>query len=602
MNHTKNTPLKNYFLLGDLHSAALLSKDGAIDWLCWPHFDSPSVFARLLDPTGGCFSLLMDDWQSKAAYRERTAMVDTEFSRSGESFKLTDFMVPQMQESNSDDVMHLLIRNFSAATNEIRVRAFCDLKPDFARQDPEVVRQGRRVEIKFGHQVINLHIPENTDVTIEKSRITIAFSLLPNENKQLALEFRGEQSQHYEGQDFERGVERYWHQWVENGQYEGSFKAGLIRSAITLKLMQFYVTGALIAAPTCSLPECFGGQRNWDYRYTWVRDATMSLYALQLLGHVEEATRFFQFIEKVTKESDSDDVHIKLMYTIDGLQPPKETILSHLVGYRESGPVRLGNSARHQFQLDVYGSTIDAYYFMYKKGILPSPPSKTLMLHLAQRIEELWMTKDSGIWEFRNKNHRFTYSRVMAWVGIDRLLMMCRELGFSEEQISHYEMLKQEIHEWIWANCYDEKRKIFRQHPHSEFSDATTFMFVMLRFLKKSDPLTKTIIQNTAKSLLQDGVYVYRYRNDDGFKDKEGAFLLCSYWYITALAAVGEVKKAEAAFKKLDDSLSESGLIAEEIDPHTGEYLGNFPQAFSHIGYIMAARRIEKMKKGKKSV
>lgn len=598
MKCINESPLKNYFLLGDLHSAALLNCSGSVDWLCWPHFDSPSVFARILDPEGGSFFIDMPDWRTRAKYRKDTAIVDTVFRRGTHSFRLTDFMVPQMQE---EEVMHLLVRKFRDATERIEITVVCDLKPDYARQKPKLRKAGDKIIISFLDQHVVLHFPKQTRVKIEQEKIYINFFLLPGEEKQMVLEGCKTTKHAYLGEDFEKGVQRYWKQWVKRGHYGLSFRSGLIRSAITLKLMQFYPSGALIAAPTTSLPEELGGDRNWDYRYTWVRDATMTLYALQLLGHREEAIRFFHFIEKVTQKSDTKDVHIKLMYSIGGSMPPDETKLSHLRGYKDSRPVRLGNHALNQFQLDTYGAVLDAYFYMHKKGILPTPPSKVLMTHLVKRIEELWQTGDSGIWEFRSQSHRFTYSRVMGWVGVDRFLMMHKELGLTQKELKHYRQLKKKIGDWIWKNCFDRKRKVFKQHPSSPHLDASAFMFVLLRFLDKRDRLTKEIINNTAKELVHGNIFVYRYINDDGFSPNEGAFILCCYWYVAALAAVGKVSKAEKIFTKFNKLLSENNLIAEEIDPATGEYLGNFPQAFSHIGYIMAAHYIEKMKrKGKR--
>lgn len=595
MGEEQFIPLKDYFLLGDLHSAALLSNRGSVDWLCWPHFDSPSVFARILSTKGGRFSVQMDDWSSKASYRKNTAIVDTVFSKKRKSFKVTDFMVPQTDDEK--EVMHLLVRKFSSATHHMSIRLLFDPQPDYGRDLGRMKRTKTKLMIPIEGQLMVLHMPKNTRIQVQEDKGILTFTLSPGEVKKFVLEYSKKDSHAYAGEEFEKWVERYWKKWVKNGNYSRYRRERVVRSAITLKLMQFYPTGALIAAPTTSLPETIGGVRNWDYRYTWVRDATFILYGLQLVGHTEEAMKFFRYIERVTRAHDAKDIHLKLFYTIGGDLPPNEKELKHLEGYMNSKPVRIGNGAKDQWQFDMYGTVIDSYYFMSRKGILPTPPSKALMQHLADRIEESWQETDSGIWEIRGKEHRYTYSRVMGWVGIDRLLYMRNELGLSDARVEHYTALRAKIHDWIWKHCFDEKKKIFKQFPRGQGQDATTFLFVLLGFLDKKDPLTKTIIENAAKELVEGDCMVYRYKNKDGIAGQEGAFILCIFWYISALAAVGEVKKAERVFKKLEKCMAENGLLAEELDPRKCQYLGNFPQAFSHIGYIMAVHYIEYAKK-----
>ena len=361
--------------------------------------------------------------------------------------------------------------------------------------------------------------------------------------------------------------------------------------------MQFYKTGALIAAPTTSLPESIKGNRNWDYRYVWIRDATFTLYALYVLGYTDEAKRFFRFIEGISKKFSRSKFDLNLIYTVDGKKTPKEKSLKYLEGYRNSKPVRIGNDAADQFQLDVYGSMIDAYYFMMNKGFKLSNRKKKIIMHLVDKIEKKWKDKDSGIWEFRENIENYTYSKVSAWVGVNRVLRISDQLKISEERKKELKKLEQEIKDWIWQNCYKIKSNKLVRYPKSKHQDSTNFLFVLLQFLDKHDPITKKIIQKTRKELVQKEVFIYRYKEDDEFKGKEGAFVLCTFWMISALAIIGEVKEAEKLFKKFEGYIAKNNLLSEEIDPKTGMYLGNYPQAFSHQGYIMSAYYIDKYKK-----
>ena len=365
--------------------------------------------------------------------------------------------------------------------------------------------------------------------------------------------------------------------------------------------MQFYQTGAIVAAPTTSLPEHIGGERNWDYRYSWIRDATLTLYALYVLGYKEEAIKYFDFIEKTEKvEGKNKSIDLHLMHTIWGGHVPREKKIKRLSGYQNSKPVRVGNAASKQFQLDMYGALIDAHYFSFRQGIKITSSSKRTILQLAEKIVGSWKKKDSGIWEVRSKEEHFTYSKVMCWVGLNRVLQLAPQLKLGESQKKRYQKIEQEIKEWIWDNCYDAKKQIFRQHPNTNQQDASTLSFLLLHFLDKSDPRTKKVISNTYNALKYKDVFVYRYRAKDGIAGSEGAFLLCTFWLIAAWAALGETKKAKSAFDKFGKCINEFGLLPEEMKPNTGQYLGNYPQALSHIGYILSAYYLQRYSKKKK--
>jgi GH15 family glucan-1,4-alpha-glucosidase len=360
--------------------------------------------------------------------------------------------------------------------------------------------------------------------------------------------------------------------------------------------MQYYPTGAIVAAPTTSLPESIGGERNWDYRYVWVRDATFTLYALYVLGYTEEAVKFFQFIQSIVKKESKKDFDLQLMYNIEGKPAPEEVSLNYLAGYRDSSPVRVGNGAAKQFQLDVYGSLIDAYYFVSQRGVKIDQENKKVILNLLEKIRQRWSEKDNGIWEVRSGLQDYTYSKVMSWVGADRAYRLSSKLKMSKSEKDYCRNLSNQIETWVWENCYSSREKKLYQYPGSLLQDSTNLLFILLQFLDRHENITKEVILNTAKELQEKEIFVYRYLGKDGLFGKEGAFVLCTFWLISALAMVGEVEKAEKLFDKFSFIFNEQSLLAEETDPETGDFLGNYPQAFSHIGLIMSLYYLHKYK------
>lgn len=595
------TPIRDYLMIGDLHTAALVGKDGSIDWMCLPYFDSPSVFARMLDDEkGGTFGLQMDGYTSTAHYLPYTAIVELNFDGTDSAFRIRDFMLPRPTE---EVVPHYLIRTFTGTRGTTHIKLLFDPRPNYAHQRSIIAQKGNLCSVRIDERTIWLHLPKGAKVSPrpEKHGIDIEFELKEGETKQVALEYAVESRLQLAHRDLEQETTNFWREWITEGNFNFS-REHLVRSAITLKLMQFYPTGGLIAAPTTSLPEELGGIRNWDYRYVWLRDATFTLYAFYVLGFTKEAVKFFGFIERIAEdakhcEGDVCDIDLSIMYTIWGQPLQGETVLTHLSGYQGSNPVRIGNGASDQFQLDAFGSLIDAYYFMSKRGLKISQEGKEVIQMLVRGIAANWQRADSGIWEVRGGDHHFTYSKMMAWLGVERALRLADTLNITNAQRANWEKLKMEIENWIWENCFDEERGTFVQFPGTKALDATNFMFVLLFFMSRHDPRAKKMIEATEKELTKNNLYVYRYLNDDGLEGGEGAFVFCMFWRIAALAAVGEVEKADALLKEIEAFMPESGLIAEEIDPKTKEYLGNTPQAFSHIGYIMSAYYIHRYRK-----
>jgi len=588
-------PLRDYFLIGDLHTAALVSSDASIDWLCLPSFDSPSVFAGLLDEKrGGAFMILADEYVTHGSYLPDIPIVETVFEGKKSSFSVRDFMVPRPTE---EVIAHLLVRKVTGLRGATTVRFSFAPRMRYARQKVLLRKSDvRLLRARIGERSLWLHLPLGARVRRTNNGTSAEMSVDVQEGESVAviLEYSMESRLRFQDRDLEAETVAYWREWLALGTFPTEGRELLVRSAITLKLLQFFPSGGIIAAPTTSLPETIGGERNWDYRYVWIRDASFVLTALSLSGYTGEAHKFFRFIEEIAEgtrecEGDACDTQVPVMYTVWGQRVPREEELRYLNGYEGSRPVRIGNGAADQVQLDIFGSLIDAYYTLWKTGMVLSKKRRNVLLFLTRKIQHLWKSEENGIWEIRGGRRHFTYGKVMCWVGVDRAVKMAEILGVSDEQRKAWEALREEIHEWIWEHCFDSDRGTFRQHPDTDAHDATNFLFPLVGFLDPRDPRAATMIEATRKELTVNGVFVYRYRTEDGLSGGEGAFLLCSFWMIAALASVGREREAKALLRKLERCVAPSGLMSEEIDPATGMYLGNFPQAFSHVGYIMAA-------------
>lgn len=579
-------PIKDYYLTGDLHSAALVSKKCSLDWLCFPNFDSPSIFGTLLDKDGGTFKLEMPDYTIESNYVENTGIAEFRFKNQKEEFLVHDFMVPQeVDECNN----HYFVRKLIGVKGRNKIKILYDPKPDYARKNPDFQLKGSTIQFKVEENTLMLHLPKHTQIDRNEMAYELTIDLEADDEVNLILEYiiKNHHSS-YKGQDLEKSTRTFWEDWVAKGRFFDFHKDQLIRSLITLKMMLFYPTGAIVAAPTTSLPEEIGGIRNWDYRYVWVRDATFTLYAFHIADYTEEAKSFFGFVQNIALRHKKENFDINTVYTIWGDRAPTEVELG-MKGYKNSSPVRIGNNATNQLQLDVYGTLIDAHYFMTKNQKDNIIVDKRSVMSLVEKIKMKWKDVDSGIWEVRGHQYHYTYSKVMCWVGIDRALRMKDDLGLTKEETDDLKELRSEIYNWIWENCYDSKRENLMQYAGGENVDATNFMFVLLQFLDRNDDLTTKILENTYKELNKNKIFIFRYRTDDGLKGEDSAFILCIYWYISALAILNKIDKASSFFDSFEKYLSETGLISEQIDADSGEFLGNYPQAFSHLGLVMSA-------------
>lgn len=588
--------IKNYLIIGDLHSAALVGKNASIDWLCWPTFDSPSIFARILGENAGRFNVYTPGYTIFSEYEENTAILKFHFQKEEFRFSLHDFMLPQPVTECEE---YLLLRRIKGLQGTDEVRFFFDPRPNFAQDEPTIKHEEGVLRLRLDEDVINLYLPPGTRVNKKDGLYELGVQISEGEEKALILEYNKHNVLHtYDAGELEEKTRGFWQKWVSTGNFINYCREELVRSAITLKLMQFYPTGAIIAAPTTSLPEEVAGSRNWDYRYVWIRDATFTLYSLYILGCREEAARFFKFIEDIMKKSESDQLH--LLYDIWGNKVQPEKALEHLPGYKNSRPVRVGNSATEQFQTDVYGALIDAHYFASRRGLEKHLIKKEVILGLARKIQQLWRQDDHGIWEVRQDRRRYTYTKVMSWVGINRVLRLKDVLGLKKNEIVEFEKLESEIKGWIWQNCYDEERGVLKQHPETPGQDATNFLFILLQFLDKHDSRTRKIVENTCRELCHRDIFVYRYLTPDGLEGKEGAFLLCTFWLVSAFAVLEDIDRAIELFQKARERMDTSGPLPEEMDAGTAEYLGNYPQAFSHMGFIMAAYYLDRYSKKRK--
>lgn len=573
----------------------MVSRTGSIDWLCFPYFDSPSVFGKLLDDDAGSFSLDMSGYEIASTYLENTAMVEFTLSGESSSFTMIDFMVP---EDNMEETNQFLVRKITGTTGTSKV-TFCFRPRPHYSLGAASVKRNRNVTLETitDNGRVILHLPEDSEIKTSDDQYVITITVAAGDSKQLLLEYLPAGVTTVNTKDLESRTKSFWQNWVSKGTYVSFCQANLIRSAITLKLLQFYPTGAIIASPTTSLPEEIGGVRNWDYRYVWIRDATYTLYAFYALGYYEEAERFFDYIQSITEKCLKNNFNISVMYTIWGESVPVEEELNHLTGFASSRPVRTGNAAAQQFQLDVYGALIDAIYFTSKNTNIAEPiriKRHRLVMRLVHKIDEIWQHPDSGIWEARTDPKHYTYSKVMAWVGANRATRLQSELEIDGSDLLFCQKLESTIYAWIKNHCFQASTGNYSQHPDTLASDATNLLFVLLQFLDKHDPLTSKIINKTMDELNFENVFVYRYLASDGLPGTEGAFLLCSFWLIAALAIMEDVKKARGLFEQLENFIDPSGLLPEEMDPRSKEYLGNYPQAFSHLGYIMAAHYIHK--------
>jgi len=584
-------PIEEHGIVGDLRTVALVGTDGTVDWYCPSRFDAPSLFGALLDAKkGGHFSLWSrGSGRPKQLYLPDTNILLTRFQGAEAVGEVIDFMVPET--SSTRRARDLLVRQARAVRGRATFELACHPAFDYGRA-PHTVRLvdgvGAVFESSMGRCVLRTEVP----LKIEESGVAATFTLEEGQGVDIELEWNGEVRPLAEGETEElfTRTSEFWQSWVSQSRYRGRWREMVQRSALVLKLLVYHPTGALVAAPTTSLPEQLGGGRNWDYRYSWLRDAAFTVYALMTLGFLEEAASFMEWVqarcESATKERD-----VMIMYTVDGGEDLTETVLDHLDGYQGSKPVRIGNNAVGQRQLDVYGELMDSVY-LYNREV---PISYDLWTGLCKRLDWLaghWQEPDEGVWEIRGPRQRFTYSALMTWVAYDRAGRLARDRGLPAP-VERWRKLAASAHRFVQESCWDPELRSYVMHPGSKLLDASVLVMPLVKFAGPTDPRFLSTLDRITTELNSDSL-VYRYASTghDGIAEGEGTFNLCSFWYVEALTRAGRVKEARMIFEKMLTYANHLGLYAEQIGA-AGEALGNFPQAFTHLALISAAVNLD---------
>ena len=597
-------PIENYGIIGDLRSVALVGVDGSIDWLCLPRFDSPSVFAAVLDDEkGGRFKVapIGDGLSHKQFYWPDTNVLVSRFFTPDGVGEVVDYM-PIAGASANGHGQHQLIRRVRVTRGAMTFRMECLPAFDYARQEHEtkITPDGAcfySPQLSLGLATeVPLQQHENAavvDFTLKEDE-TAVFVLRPIEPGATCGLFI---SKAQEQELFLRTVE-YWRRWLSKCTYTGRWREMVHRSALALKLLTFEPTGAIVAAPTCSLPEGIGGERNWDYRYTWIRDAAFTLYGLLRIGFTEEAEAFTRWLEMRCEEANPDG-SLQLMYGIDGRKDLAEETLDHLVGYRGSQPVRIGNGAYDQLQLDIYGELMDAVYLYNKYGTPISYDLWTKLHKLIDWVCDNWHRKDEGIWEVRSGRGHSVYSKLMCWVALDRALRLADKRSFPADR-ERWLKIRDEIYKDIMEKGWSPERKAFVQTYGSDTLDASNLIMPLVFFLSPKDPRMLSTLDAIDRSPRDGGLVsnslVYRYdveKTADGLIGEEGTFSLCTFWLVEALTRAGRVEEARLIFEQMLSYANHLGLYAEEVGP-SGEALGNFPQAFTHLTLISAAFNLDR--------
>lgn len=588
--------LDHYGVIGDLHSAALVSRDASVDFFCAPRFDSPAVFAALLDEEkGGHWRIApAGTWTSEQRYLAGTNVMETIFRVAGEGLvAVTDFMAVGPRRAGRCR----LYRRVFAVRGAARLDVVFQPRFDFGVIRTHLYqRRHGLLATDRDNDALALSGPEGLPWTIEDGTARATLELEEGRDAWFVLAFDEDEVQpvdSHQPHDALEATTRWWDDWSSKLVYEGPYRRQVERSALALKLCCYEPSGAIVAAVTTSLPESPVGGRTWDYRFSWLRDSAFVLYALDELGAVEEAGAFFNFLRRVCRRVDA--AHLQIMYGLQGERDLPERILGHLAGYRGIGPVRTGNGAAGQFQMDVYGEVIDAVYIWARRHEVPEGLWQAVHT-LVSWIAAHWREPDYSIWEPRHQPRHHTFSKVMAWVALDRAARMAKKRGAMEDHDA-WCAEADAVHADVLANAWDEERRTFVQVYGQPQLDAALLIIPKVRFLPRHDPRVKSTLAAIQKELgTQVEELVYRYRSPDGLEGDEGAFTICCFWVVQNLALTGELEKAERLFKNLLRRAEPLGLLAEEIDPATGEQLGNYPQGLSHAALINTAIILEKVR------
>ncbi|HEV7298519.1 MAG TPA: glycoside hydrolase family 15 protein [Tepidisphaeraceae bacterium] len=602
--------IEDYGLIGNMHTAALVGRNGSIDWLCMPHFDSPSVFAAILDDAkGGYFKVapVIEQYTRKQVYWPETNVLITRFLSDEGVIELVDYMPVGLKRGEPG--FRQLVRRVEMIRGAGQVKLECIPAFNYAR-DPHTTELHSTGAI-FRSKSLDLELTTSIPLDLKQDRGGVEAIVKLSQGDRATFVLRPLDPESQGGRVIEPDLEQrlldstieYWRKWISRCKYSGRWRETVHRSALMLKLLTFEPTGAIIASPTCSLPEAIPGSRNWDYRYTWIRDASFSLYALLRLGYTEEAAAFMGWLEKRCHERHPDG-GLQIMYGLHGEQKLTEETLDHLDGYRGAKPVRIGNGAYGQLQLDIYGELMDSVYLYNKYG---SPISYDLWVELSQLVDWVcknWNRPDEGIWETRGGKQHFVYSKLMCWVAVDRGLRLAEKRSLPADRAT-WTRVRDEIYLDIMKRGWSNERQAFVQHYGSNQLDASTLIMPLVFFMTPDDPRMLKTLDAICREPQQDGLLsdslVYRYnvgQFDDGLPGEEGTFNMCTFWLVEALTRAGRTDKARLAqarliFEKMLGYANHLGLYAEETGLH-GEALGNYPQAFTHLALISAAYNLDR--------
>jgi len=582
--------IEDYALLGDLQTCALVAKNGSIDWLCVPRFDSPACFAALLGtPEHGRWQIapVEEPTAIRRRYQGETLILETEFVTPTGRARLIDFMPPRTDAVD-------IVRIVEGIEGEVEMRMDLVIRFDYGSIVPWVRATGHGITAVAGPDT--LHVTAPVELEGENQHTAARFRVRAGDRLPFDLTWRSTYGAEPGMRDaFESLVstEAFWREWVGECAYQGPWREAVVRSLITLKAMTYAPTGGLVAAATTSLPEKIGGVRNWDYRYCWLRDATFTLYSLMIGGYTSEARAWREWLVHSVA---GDPSELQIMYGLGGERRLTELEIGWLPGYEASTPVRIGNGAYRQFQLDVYGEVMDALHLARRAGLPPEENSWRVQIAMMEYLGTVWREPDEGIWEVRGPRRHFVHSKVMAWVAFDRAVAAVEEFGLGGPA-DLWRKTRQEIHEQVCREGFDEELGAFVQYYGSKDPDASLLMLAPVGFLPADDPRIVGTVELIRERLQDENGFVDRYPTTpgvDGLPPGEGTFLLCSFWFVDNLALQGKWDEARELFEKLLALRNDVGLLSEEYDSAAGRMLGNFPQAFSHTGLINTARNLER--------
>jgi alpha,alpha-trehalase len=595
-----NTAIADCALLSDRHSAALVDRAGSVEWLGFPRFDSPSVFGRLLGAEAGHWSITPSgEWTSARRYRDRTLVLETSFATATGELVLTDLLA--LGDNNGGhrlgtDVPHLLIRQLACTSGSVEVNISYSPRPEYGLVVPLLAHVDGGVTARGGAEWLVLTVPSR----LQLDRGTAHGQLTMNAGQVIHLALHRSTLEQapahvWSESDLAATVDATvtdWQSWSDLHQsYDGPWHDLVHTSGRVLQGLSFQPSGAIVAAATTSLPEGIGGERNWDYRYCWVRDASFTMQALWVAACPDEATNFFEFMTTAAASSVGPDVGLQIMFGVGGEHDLTERVLDHLPGWRESRPVRVGNGAWNQHQIDVYGELLGAAAELSGHIDTIDEDTRRFLIACAETAATAWRNKDQGIWEIRGDPQHFVYSKVMCWAALDRAIALS-DLLQASERVEDWKRRRDEIRETVLREAWNEEAGAFTQYFGSTALDAANLMMAIVGFLPATEPRMLATIDAIEQRLTDNGGLVYRYQTGsgvDGLAGDEGTFLLCTFWLAQALAMADRPDRARTVFERAAAHANDLGLLAEEVDPQTGELLGNFPQALSHIGLVNAA-------------